>query len=173
MSEDRRVDREGIHIDRDLADQIAIEEDLDANVEGEYRFPSPERRRLSGWVFSVAAIVSAFAFEGGWLVGIGFAALAVWMFLSSWPLSVDEHQAMRNAAAVVDFPIGHASAAIRFHGWRSRPRNDSTRASVRCRGTRRPWESSGSVAKIPHLRDEHASDRSGTGDPSPPATASR
>ncbi len=29
---------------------------------------------------------------------------------------------MRNAAAVVDFPIGHASAAIRFQGWRSRPR---------------------------------------------------
>lgn len=122
MSEERRVDREGIHIDRDLADQIAIEEELDANVEGEYRFPSPERRRLSGWVFVVAAIISAFAFDGGWTVGIGFAALAVWMFLSSWPLAVDEHQAMRNAAAVVDFPIGHASAAIRFHGWRSRPR---------------------------------------------------
>ena len=122
MSGERRVDREGIHIDRDLADQIAIEEELDANAEGEYRFPSPERRRLSGWVFAVAAIVSAVAFDGGWLVGIGFAALAVWMFLSSWPLNVDEHEAMRNAAAVVDFPIGHASAAIRFHGWRSRPR---------------------------------------------------
>jgi hypothetical protein len=122
MSEERRVDREGIHIERDLADQIAIEEELDANVEGEYRFPSPERRRLSGWVFVVAAIISAFAFEGGWLVGIGFLALAVWLFLSSWPLEVDEHRAMRNAAAVVDFPIGHASASIRFHGWRSRPR---------------------------------------------------
>lgn len=122
MSEERRVDREGIHIDRDLADEIAIEEELDANVEGEYRFPSPERRRLSGWVFVAAAMISAVAFDGGWLVGIAFAAFAAWMFLSSWPLAVDEHQAMRNAAAVVDFPIGHASAAIRFQGWRSRPR---------------------------------------------------
>ena len=122
MSEERRVDREGIHIDRDLADKIAIEDELDANVAGEYRFPSPERRRLSGWVFVVAAVVSVVAFDGGWLVAIGFAGLAVWQFLSSWPLAVDEHEAMRNAAAVVDFPIGHASASIRFHGWRSRPR---------------------------------------------------
>ena len=122
MSDERRIDREGIHIDRDLADQIAIEEELDANVAGEYRFPSPGRRRLSGWVFMAAAIISVPAFEGGWLLAIGFVGLAAWQFLSSWPLAVDEHQAMRNAASVVDFPIGHASASIRFHGWRSRPR---------------------------------------------------
>lgn len=122
MSEERRVDREGIHIDRNLADQIAIEEELDANIERAYRFPSPERRRLSGWVFVAAAVASALAFEGGWLVGFGFVLLAAWQFLSSWPLAVDEHQAMRKAAAVVDFPIGHASASVRFHGWRSRPR---------------------------------------------------
>jgi hypothetical protein len=35
---------------------------------------------------------------------------------------VDENQAMTVAGAAVDFPIGHASAAVRFHGWRSRPR---------------------------------------------------
>ncbi len=122
MSDERRVDREGIHIDRDLADRIAIEEELDANVAGEYRFPSPERRRLSGWVFVAAAIISVLAFDGGWLVAIGFLGLAAWQFLSSWPLAVDEHEAMRKAASVVDFPIGHASASIRFHGWRSRPR---------------------------------------------------
>jgi hypothetical protein len=120
--EERRVDREGIHIERDLADQIAIEEELDSNVEGEYRFPAPARRRLSGWVYLVAGLIALFAFEGGWIVAIGFGALATWQFLTSWPLDVAEHEAMTTAAAAVDFPIGHSSASVRFHGWRSRPR---------------------------------------------------
>ena len=117
-----RVDREGIYIERDLADRIAIEEELDANIEGEYRFPPPARRRISGWIFVVAGAVSSVAFDGGWIPAIGFVILAAWQFLGSWPLSVDEHEAMTNAAAAVDFPIGHSSASIRFHGWRSRPR---------------------------------------------------
>ena len=29
---------------------------------------------------------------------------------------------MATAGAVIDFPVGHASAAVRFVGWRSRPR---------------------------------------------------
>jgi hypothetical protein len=29
---------------------------------------------------------------------------------------------MTIAARAVDFPIGHSSASVRFHGWRSRPR---------------------------------------------------
>lgn len=122
MSDERRVDREGIHIDRDLADEIAIEEELDANVEGQYRFPSPQRRRLSGWVLAVAALISILSIDGGWPVALGLGLLALWMFLSSWPLSLDEHEALRRAASVVDFPIGHASASVRFHGFRSRPR---------------------------------------------------
>jgi hypothetical protein len=120
--EERRIDREGIHIDRDLADQVAIEEELDANLEGTYRFPQPSRRRVAGWIYLVVGVVCIFAFEGGWIVAIGFAGLAVWQFVSSWPLRIDEHEAMTAAAAVVDFPIGHASASVRFHGWRSRPR---------------------------------------------------
>ncbi len=122
MSGERRVDREGIHIDCDLADDVAIEEELDANVVGVYRFPSPSRRRISAWVFLVAAVVSILTIDGGWAVAAGFVLLAAWHFLSSWPLRIDENQAMTTAAAVVDFPIGHASAAVRFHGWRSRPR---------------------------------------------------
>lgn len=117
-----RVDREGIHIERDLADQLAIEEDLDANIERQYRFPQPSRRRIAAWVYVVAGAASAFAFEGGWMVGLGFAGLAVWQLLASWPLAVDESEAMTTAAAAVDFPVGHSAASIRFHGWRSRPR---------------------------------------------------
>lgn len=117
-----KIDREGIHIERDLAERIHIEEDLDSNVEGEYAFPSPQRRRISGWVYVVAGVVSVFAFPGGWMVGVGFCVLALWQFLSAWPLNVDEHEAMTAAASVVEFPIGHASASVRFFGWRSRPR---------------------------------------------------
>lgn len=120
--EQPKVDRSGIHIDRDLADSIAIEEELDSNVEGEYRFPSPSRRRISGWVYLVAGLVSGLTFEGGWWVAAGFGALAAWQFASSWPLSIDEGEAMTTAAGAVPFPIGHSSASVRFHGWRSRPR---------------------------------------------------
>jgi hypothetical protein len=119
---ERRVDREGIHIERDLAEQIAIEEELDANVQGEYRFPSPTRRRIAGWIYVGAGIISLFAFAGGWVAAAAFAVLAAWQFLSSWPLNVDEHEAMTTAARAVDFPIGHSSASVRFRGWRSRPR---------------------------------------------------
>ncbi|MGH3649222.1 MAG: hypothetical protein ACRDU9_00820 [Acidimicrobiia bacterium] len=124
MSEDsgRRIDREGIHIDRDLADRVSIEEELDANVEGVYPFPSPTRRRIAGWVYLAAGVAAAVVIDSGWIVGLGFGLLAAWQFASSWPLEIDEHQAMTTAGAAVDFPIGHSSASVRFHGWRSRPR---------------------------------------------------
>ena len=117
-----KVDREGIHIDRDLADEIAIEDELDANVVGPFLFPSPERRRSAGWVFVVAGVIAGLTIVGGWLVAVGFGLLAVWQFLSTWPLNIDENTALTVAGGAVDFPVGHASAAVRFHGWRSRPR---------------------------------------------------
>ena len=120
--ENPKVDREGIYIERDLADEIAIEEELDANIEGEYRFPSPERRRIAGWIYVVAAVIVAIAIDGGWIASIGFGLLALWHFASAWPLNIDESEAMTTAAKAVDFPIGHSSASVRFVGWRSRPR---------------------------------------------------
>lgn len=123
MSDEKpKVDRSGIHIDRQIADEIAIEAELDSNVEGEYRFPSPMRRRIAGWVYLVAGLICGLTFDGGWVVAIGFAGLAGWQFASAWPLDVDEHEAMTTAASAVPFPIGHASASVRFTGWRSKPR---------------------------------------------------
>lgn len=119
---DPKMDRSGIHIDRELADSVAIEEELDANVLAPFRFPSPMRRRASGWVFVVAAVIATISFDGGWIGGLGFIALAVWQFASAWPLNIDEHQALRIAGQAVDFPVGHASAAVTFKGIRSRPR---------------------------------------------------
>lgn len=120
--QERRVDREGIYIERDLADRIDIEEELDSNIEGEYRFPEPARRRISAWVYLAAGMVAVLTIDGGWVVGLGFAVLAAWQFAGSWPLEIDEHDALTTAAAAVEFPVGHSSASIRFHGWRSRPR---------------------------------------------------
>lgn len=117
-----RVDREGIYIDRELADAVAIEEELDSSVVRVYRFPEPRRRRIAGWVYLATAAVAAITVEFGWVIALGLGALAAWHFLSAWPLAVDEHRALTQAAAAVDFPVGHASAAVRFHGWRSRPR---------------------------------------------------
>jgi hypothetical protein len=117
-----KIDRSGIHIERDLADRIAIEEELDSNVAGEFRFPAPTRRRIAGWVYLVAALVCGLTFSGGWYVAACLVLLAAWHFASAWPLNVDEHEAMTTAAAAMDFPIGHSSASIRFAGWRSRPR---------------------------------------------------
>lgn len=121
-NDDRHIDREGIHIERDLADQVEIEEELDSNIEGEYRFPAPARRRIAGWIYLIAGVVAALIIDDGWIVGVGLAALALWQYLSAWPLSLDERDALTVAAAAVEFPIGHSSASVRFHGWRSRPR---------------------------------------------------
>jgi hypothetical protein len=119
--ESPRVDRSGIHIERDLAESLAIEEELDSSVVGSYRFPSPMRRRISGWVFVVAAVIAMLVIDGGWLPAIGLFALAAWNFASAWPLSVDESRALSLAGAAVPFPVGHASAAVTFRGLRSRP----------------------------------------------------
>ena len=121
-SESGRVDREGIHIERDLADSVSIEEELDANVVGPFRFPSPVRRRIAGWVFLVGAVLTVVILDDGWIPAIGFLALALWQFAASWPLNVDEHKALAIAGSAVDFPVGHASAAVTFRGLRSVPR---------------------------------------------------
>lgn len=117
-----RVDRSGIFIERDLADAIAIEAELDSNLVGPYLFPEPTRRRTAGWVFVVSAVITMLVIDGGWLPAIGLIALAVWNFASAWPLTVDESRALSIAGAAVDFPVGHASAAVTFRGVRSRPR---------------------------------------------------
>lgn len=121
-SDQPKIDRTGIFIERDVADSVAIEEELDANIVAPFKFPSPERRRTAGWVYVVAALVVAVTVDGGWLPAMGLLAIAGWHFASAWPLSLDERDALGIAGQAVDFPVGHASAAVTFTGWRSRPR---------------------------------------------------
>jgi hypothetical protein len=120
--EQPKIDRSGIFIERDLADSVAIEEELDSSVLEPFRFPSPERRRTAGWIFLVTALIVASTVDGGWVPAIGLTLLAAWQFASAWPLNLDERDALEEAGQAVDFPVGHASAAVTFKGWRSRPR---------------------------------------------------
>lgn len=120
MSDERRVTREGIHIDRDIADAVAIEEDLDSNVVGPYRFPDPQRRRTPAMIYAGLAVLVAVVVHP--LPAVLPAALAVWHYASAWRLQVEQEEALSRAAPAVDFAVGHASAAVTFHGWRARPR---------------------------------------------------
>jgi hypothetical protein len=124
---DPEVDRSGIQIPRELADAEGVPMDLDANVgDAEWGVPSPERRRTAGWLYLGGAVLVAAGAVAGlgtglWIGAAALAALSGFHFLAGWPLAVDEQQALRVAVRDVPFPVGHASAAVRFSGWRSRP----------------------------------------------------
>lgn len=115
-----------IEIPRDIADAEGVPEDLDANLSTDFAFPNPRRRRTAGAVYGVAAAMAAVGAMTGlgnglWLAALGLAALAGYQLASAWDLTVGEGQALSTAAGHLSFAIGHASAAVRFAGWRSRP----------------------------------------------------
>lgn len=116
---DRRVSREGIHIDREVADAVAIEEELDSNLVGPYRFPDPRRRRTPAYIYLATAVLVALIIDP--LVALLPLGLAVWHWLAAWPLEVEQEAALARAATAVDFAIGHASAAVAFTGLPARP----------------------------------------------------
>lgn len=115
-----------IEIPRELADAEGVPQDLDSNIVGPYRFPSPVRRRAAGWVYvgaATVAVTGAVTVLGApmlW-VAAAFAALAGYHFLTSHDTRLNEDQALAAAGRQVPFSIGHASAALRFEGVRSYP----------------------------------------------------
>ncbi len=117
---------DGIHVPREVADAEGIPEELDANVVGPYRFPDPRRRSIAGWMYAAGSIVLAVlavaVADLYWVTAALLAALAVWHFRAAWPLEVEQERALELAAAAAPFAVGHASAAVTFHGIRSRPR---------------------------------------------------
>ena len=116
---------DGIHVPREIADAEGIPEDLDANIVGPYRFPDPRRRRIAGWMYGAGAVVLAVLAVSVatlyWVTAVLMALLAGWHFWASWPLSVDQEHALELSAGLAPFTVGHASAAVTFHGVRSRP----------------------------------------------------
>ena len=71
-------------------------------------------------------------FQGGITAGRGhagdnvgsravLAAIGGYHLLSAFDLAVEDREALRIANQNTDFPVGHASAAVGFEGWRARP----------------------------------------------------
>lgn len=117
---------DGIHVPREIADAEGIPEDLDANIVGPYRFPDPNRRRLAGWMYAIGAVLlgvlAVTVATLYWVMAVLMAVLAAWHFLAAWPLRIDQERALEVGASLAPFAVGHASAAVTFHGVRSRPR---------------------------------------------------
>lgn len=116
---------DGIHIPQEVAEKAGVPEDLDAASVGEYRFPDPRRRRIAAVIYVVLGLAIALAIPastGRWVAAVGAIMLAVWHWSAAWPLNVQPEVALESAAVEAPFPIGHASAAIIFHGVRARPR---------------------------------------------------
>ena len=116
----------GIEIPRELADAEGVPDDLDANLPGTYEFPSPTRRRSSGFIFLAGALVAVVGAvlglpSGFYVVAGGLALVGLYHFVSAWELATTAEQALAAAGPEVSFPVGHSSAAVTFEGWRSRP----------------------------------------------------
>ena len=120
------MDRHGIEIGEEAARAALVPDDLDASAAGPYAVPSTRRRRSAAVVLVVAALsIGAGVLAGlpvGMLAGSGLlVVVALWAWLSAWPLDVTVEQALAIANREAEFAVGHASAAVGFDGWRSRP----------------------------------------------------
>jgi len=126
MSMPRRPRQSRIEIPAAVAHAEAVPEDLDAAQREPYTIPSTRRRRVAGWIHlgaaAAAAGLVALGAAPGLLVVAGLlAVIGVWSLGSAWPIQVLDPQALDIAGAAVGFAVGHASAAVSFDGWRSRP----------------------------------------------------
>jgi hypothetical protein len=105
----------------------ALPEDLDVTAYvGPYVFPSMRRRRIAALSYVVIGGAAIFggisaALPGVLSVGIGLLAIAGYHWITSWPLRVDQTDALVHATKAIGFPVGHASAQLAWRGWLSRP----------------------------------------------------
>lgn len=119
------MDRQGIQIPDEVATAEGVPPDLNADIVGDYVFPDPKSRAISGKLYLVgAALLFASGFglgRGLWVVAAALVLIAAYHFKAAWSLKTTDLDALAAAAAAVDFPVGHASAAIRFQGLWARP----------------------------------------------------
>jgi len=120
------MDRHGIEIGEGIAQEVGIPEDLDASAVGPYTIPSTRRRRnAAGVMVGMAGLIGGGVIGGlppGMLVVAGLlVAGALWSWSAAWPLVVTVEDALATANRTAEFPVGHASAAVGFDGWRARP----------------------------------------------------
>ena len=116
--------------DAEITDELP--EDLDiTGLVGPYVFPNTNRRRLPGLLYlvlgaicvgvAVAADGSPRINTGVWIAAIALLAVGGFSIVTAWNTAYDESDALAAAAAVVGFPVRHASAQMNWRGWRSAP----------------------------------------------------
>ncbi len=120
------MDRDGIEIPRDVADAQRLPDELNANLVTEFTVPDPARRATAAKVYVVGVAMTVVGGMAGlgagmwWVAGL-LAVLAAVHAASAWSLKVREAEALVTAGRALGFPVGHASAAVRFRGPRARP----------------------------------------------------
>jgi hypothetical protein len=115
-----------MEIPAEVARAEGVPDDLDSSALGPYTIPSPRRRRIAATISAVGAVLAAAGVAVGlpaglWVITGVLAVLAVWQWLSAWPINVSAAEALGIANREAAFPVGHASAVVGFDGWRSRP----------------------------------------------------
>jgi hypothetical protein len=139
MSEpdDEPIDVEQIAAREDALDEVVdvLPEDLDptSDLVGPYLFPNNNRRRVPGILYLIIGVGLAVLWAvrrggdpvlvNGGILGAALLLVVIGAFhlLAGWNLDVDEEAALDAAAAVVQQPVGHASAQMGWRGWTSRP----------------------------------------------------
>jgi hypothetical protein len=116
----------------EIRDQLPHDLDVSAFV-GPYQFPDNSRRRIPALIYaSFSALCFVIWFvarnadsgvvnNGFAIAGICLALFALFVWTSSWKMSVNETEALVCASRAVDFAVGHASAQQVWRGLRSRP----------------------------------------------------
>ena len=114
----------GIEVPEEVAAAEGLPDDLDASLLGPYTVPSLTRRRRAGAYYLGGAVLLALGITSGlpagmWIMVGVLIAIGLYHFVSAFDLAVADTEALRIANQATDFPVGHASAAVGFEGWRA------------------------------------------------------
>ncbi|MGI9610305.1 MAG: hypothetical protein ACR2NL_08410 [Acidimicrobiia bacterium] len=117
---------QGIEVPEEVAAAQGLPEDLDASILGPYTVPNLTRRRRAGVYYLGGAVLVALLIAAGlpggmWFVAAVLAGIGLYHFAAAFDLKVADTEALSIANQQSEFPVGHASAAIGFEGWRARP----------------------------------------------------
>ena len=115
-----------MEIPDEVAKAESVPEDLDSSILGPFTVPSLTRRRRAGAFYLGGAALVALGVAAGlpagmWTVVGLLLVIGGYHFLAAFELGIREREALSIANQHTDFPVGHASAALGFVGWRSRP----------------------------------------------------
>jgi hypothetical protein len=106
-------------------DVLPADLDVTAYV-GPHLFPDIRRRRLAGAILATLGACSLVGAgvsgdRGLLFAGVLLVAIAAYHVAASWPMRIDQIEALAAASRAVGFPVGHASAQLAWRGLRSRP----------------------------------------------------